>query len=36
MKWEDGEKNGPADEQLWQVMLLLLLFIINLIYITIG
>ena len=28
MKWEDGEKNGPADEQLWQVMLLLLLILL--------
>jgi hypothetical protein len=31
MKWEDGEKNGPADEQLWQVILLLLLSLLLLI-----
>jgi len=28
MKWEDGEKNGPADEQLWQVILLLILLLL--------
>lgn len=25
MKWEDGEKNGPADEQLWQVIIIIIL-----------